>query len=132
MVKKIFTLIILWASLFMPIFGVSIHLPGTATYNSDKSDLNIQQWKTQIDYNDSDQAEQWLYNTVSFFNSYLWWSFAVICTWAVIFGWFRLITSQGDKKALKQWLWALIWSAVGIVIAMLSYTIVTLLANLNP
>ena len=71
MVKKIFTLIILWASLFMPIFGVSIHLPGTATYNSDKSDLNIQQWKTQIDYNDSDQAEQWLYNTVSFFNSYL-------------------------------------------------------------
>ena len=71
MVKKIFTLIILWASLFMPIFGVSIQLPGTATYNSDKSDLNIQQWKTQIDYNDSDQAEQWLYNTVSFFNSSL-------------------------------------------------------------
>ena len=48
----------------------------------------------------------------------------------IIYGWFLLITANWDKKAIKQWVWALVWSAIGVTIAMLSYMIVNLVANL--
>ena len=132
MVKKLLTILILWASFFMPIFGISVTLPGDGAYNKSTSDIYIKQWETTISNESSKQAWESLYRIVNFVNSYLWWSFAVVCTGAVVFWGYCLITSNGDKKALKQGIWALIWSAIWVVVAMLSYAIVNLLANLNP
>jgi hypothetical protein len=72
-----------------------------------------------------------LLDIFDFVNEYLWWSFSVVCFGVVVYWWYCLITSNWDKKALKQWVWALVWSAIGIVIAMLSYTLINFLANIK-
>lgn len=134
MAKKLFTIIILASSLFMPIFGVTIHVPGSSYYTSSSSDYNI--WKGSASdrqvYKNSKESQNQIFGAFNYINTYLWRAFSAVCAWAVVFGWYRLITAHGDKKAMKQAIWSLIWSAIGVVIAMLSYTIVTLLANLNP
>ncbi len=48
----------------------------------------------------------------------------------LIYGGYHLITANGDKKAMKKAQRALIGTGVGIVIAMLSYTIVRILTDL--
>ena len=129
MAKKIFTIFILSLSFSMPIFGVTVHVPWNSTYSTESSDYNI--WSRDVRYSDSDKAQNSLLIAFDFINEYLRWAFSVICTAVVVYGWYRMITSNWDKKAMKQWVWALIWSAIGIVIAMLSYMIVNLLANIN-
>ena len=129
MAKKIFTIFILSLSFSMPIFGVTVHVPWNSTYSTESSDYKI--WSRDVRYSDSDKAQNSLLIAFDFINEYLRWAFSVICTAVVVYGWYRMITSNWDKKAMKQWVWALIWSAIGIVIAMLSYMIVNLLANLN-
>ena len=129
MAKKIFTIFILSLSFSMPIFGVTVHVPWNSTYSTESSDYNI--WSRDVRYWDSDKAQNSLLMAFDFINEYLWWSFSAVCTAVVVYGWYRMITANWDKKAMKQWVWALIWSAIGVVIAMLSYMIVNLLANLN-
>ena len=129
MAKKIFTIFILSLSFFMPIFGVTVHVPWSSNYSSENSDYKI--WSRDVRYSDSDKAQNSLLIAFDFINEYLRWAFSVICTAVVVYGWYRMITANWDKKAMKQWVWALVWSAIGIVIAMLSYMIVNLLANLN-
>ena len=129
MAKKIFTIFILSLSFFMPIFGVTVHVPWSSNYSSENSDYKI--WSRDVRYSDSSKAQNSLLIAFDFINEYLRWAFSVICTAVVVYGWYRMITANWDKKAMKQWVWALIWSAIGIVIAMLSYMIVNLLANLN-
>lgn len=128
MAKKIFTLSILGLSFFMPIFGVTVHVPWNGNYSPGSSDYNI---GSKTVWANGDTSQQMLYSFFSYINEYLWWAFSVVCTAVVVYWWYRLITSNWDKKALKQWVWALVWSAIGVVIAMLSYMIVHLMANLN-
>ena len=129
MAKKIFTIFILSLSFFMPIFGVTVHVPWSSNYSSENSDYKI--WSRDVRYSDSSKAQNSLLIAFDFINEYLRWAFSVVCTAVVVYGWYRMITANWDKKAMKQWVWALVWSAIGIVIAMLSYMIVNLLANLN-
>ena len=131
MAKKIFTIFILSLSFSMPIFGVTVYVPWDKdnTANSANSDYNI--LSRDIRYSSSDNAQNSLLIAFDFINEYLRWFFSVVCTAVVVYGWYRMITANWDKKAMKQWVWALVWSAIGIVIAMLSYMIVNLLANLN-
>jgi len=125
MAKKIFTIIILWLSFFMPIFGVTVYVP----WDKGTSDYKI--GTTKIDYADSSSSNDALLRVLDFINDHLRWAFSVVCTAVAVYGWFLLITSNWDKKAMKQWIWALIWSAIGVVIAMLSYMIINLIANIN-
>lgn len=125
MAKKIFTLIILGLSFSMPIFGVTVNIPwktiGTTDYKiTSKS----------VTYSDSENSQNALLHVFDYINDHLWWAFSVVCTAVAVYGWFLLITANWDKKAIKQWVWALVWSAIGVVIAMLSYMIVNLVANL--
>ena len=129
MAKKIFTIFILSLSFSMPIFGVTVHVPWNSTYSPENSDYKI--WSRDVRYSDSSKAQNSLLIAFDFINEYLRWAFSVVCTAVVVYGWYRMITANWDKKAMKQWVWALVWSAIGIVIAMLSYMIVNLLANLN-
>ena len=120
--KKILSFLLLSFSL-IPVIGanaVHVELPDNWSVNQD---LNTD--KRTIDWN-----EETLYSWINYVNKYLWWSFAVICTAMVMYGWYKLITSNWDKKAMENALKALIGVAVWLCIAMLSYTIVTLLANL--
>ena len=126
MAKKIFTIIILGLSFFMPIFGVTVHVPWD-TVGTDDYKIGQQ----TVTYSDSGKSQDALLHVLDFVNDYLWWAFSVVCTAVAVYGWFRLITANWDKKAMKQWIWALIWSAIGVVIAMLSYMIINLVANLN-
>ena len=125
MAKKIFTLIILGLSFSMPIFGVTVNIPwktiGTTDYKiTSKS----------VTYSDSENSQNALLHVFDDINDHLWWAFSVVCTAVAVYGWFLLITATWEKKAIKQWVWALVWSAIGVVIAMLSYMIVNLVANL--
>jgi len=125
MAKKIFTLIILGLSFSMPIFGVTVNVPwktiGTTDYKVTSS---------AVSYSSSDTSQSALLHVFDYINDHLWWAFSVVCTAVAIYGWFLLITANWDKKAIKQWVWALVWSAIGVTIAMLSYMIVNLVANL--
>ena len=126
MAKKIFTIIILGLSFFMPIFGVTVHVPWD-TVGTDDYKIGQQ----TVTYSDSGKSQYALLHVFDFVNDYLWWAFSVVCAAVAVYGWFCLITANWDKKAMKQWIWALIWSAIGVVIAMLSYMIINLIANLN-
>ena len=125
MAKKIFTIIILWLSFSMPIFGLSVFVPKNGITSPD---VKIKSY--EISY-DADTSEDILLKIIDVFNNYLWRAFGIVCTAVAIYGWFKLITSNWDKKAMKQWIWAILWSVIGIVIAMLSYMIINLVANLN-
>jgi hypothetical protein len=131
MFKKVFTIFILGLSFFMPIFGVSIHIPWHSDYLAKSSDYNVKNLSdTEVSFDDS-TSQKFLLKIFDYINQYLWWAFSAVCTAVVIYWWYRLITSNWDKKALKQWVWALIWSGIGIVIAMLSYMLIDFLANLK-
>lgn len=118
MIKKLFSSLILLAFALMPIFGLELKLP------SDKAGDDITMTTTIRGNEDT------LFKGINLVNDYLWWSFAVVCTALVIYGGYELITAHGDKKALKKAQWIFIGTGVGVVIAMLSYTVVRLLTDL--
>lgn len=119
MIKKLtaFFITVLYYSL--PVFWLKVTLPSSRPGD----DYNIQ--KTNIVGN-----EDTLFSGVNLVNKYLRRSFAVVCTAMVIYGGYHLITANGDKKAMKKAQRALIGTGVGIVIAMLSYTVVRILTDL--
>lgn len=125
MIKKVLSSLLLLSTIFMPIFWVELRLP--SDYAGDDINITIegQTKNTRIRWN-----EDTLFKSVNLVNTYLWWSFAVISTGLVIYWGYQLITSNGDKKAMKKAVRTLIWTAIGISIAMLSYLIVKFLINL--
>ena len=125
MIKKVLSSLLLLSTIFMPIFWVELRLPSDHA----RDDINItiegQTKNTRIRWN-----EDTLFKSVNLVNTYLWRSFAVISTGLVIYWGYQLITSNGDKKAMKKAVRTLIWTAIGVSIAMLSYLIVKFLTNL--
>lgn len=74
--------------------------------------------------------ESTIFTTIQLVNQYLWFSLAFVFFVILIIGAVKLIGSGGDKKHLNGAIKMLAGGAVGIVIAMVSYTIVKLLTNL--
>ena len=125
MIKKILSSLLLLSTIFMPIFWVELHLPSDHAGDDINITIEGQTKNTRIRWN-----EDTLFKSVNLVNTYLWRSFAVISTGLVIYWGYQLITSNGDKKVMKKAVRTLIWTAVGISIAMLSYLIVKFLTNL--
>ncbi len=125
MTKKILSSLLLLSTIFMPIFWVELRLPSDHAGDDINITIEGQTKNTRIRGN-----EDTLFKWVNLVNIYLWWSFAVISTWLVIYWGYQLITSNGDKKIMKKAVRTLIWTAIGISIAMLSYLIVKFLTNL--
>ncbi|RAL55632.1 hypothetical protein BSK20_04740 [SR1 bacterium human oral taxon HOT-345] len=118
MVKKVFSTVILALFATLPVFGIKVTVPqGHAGDDLPKKHV-------------VDTQEEGIFQGINIINKYLRWSFAVICTAVVVYGGYQLITANGDKKAMKKAVWALMGAGIGITIAMLSYTIVSLLTNL--
>ena len=125
MTKKILSSLLLLSTIFMPIFWVELRLPSDHAGDDINITIEGQTKNTRIRWN-----EDTLFKSVNLVNTYLWWSFAVISTGLVIYWGYQLITSNGDKKAMKKAVRTLIWTAIGVSIAMLSYLIVKFLTNL--
>lgn len=125
MTKKVLSSLLLLSTIFMPIFWVELRLPSDHAGDDINITIEDQTKNTRIRWN-----EDTLFKSVNLVNTYLWWSFAVISTGLVIYWGYQLITSNGDKKAMKKAVRTLIWTAIGISIAMLSYLIVKFLTNL--
>lgn len=125
MTKKIFSSLLLLSTIFMPIFWVELRLPSDHAGDDINITIEGQTKNTRIRGN-----EDTLFKSINLVNTYLWWSFAVISTGLVIYWGYQLITSNGDKKIMKKAIRTLIWTAIGISIAMLSYLIVKFLTNL--
>lgn len=72
-----------------------------------------------------------VYNYVQLANQYLWFSIIVICFAAVVRLWFKLMTnppgSDDGKGVLKDTILGL---GAGLIVAMISYTIVRLVINI--
>lgn len=118
MAKKIFSTVILALFATLPVFGIKVTVPqGHAGDDLPKKHV-------------VDTQEEGIFQWINIINKYLRWSFAVVCTAVVVYGGYQLITANGDKKAMKKAVWALMGAWIGITIAMLSYTIVSLLTNL--
>jgi len=125
MTKKILSSLLLLSTIFMPIFWVELRLPSDHAGDDINITIEGQTKNTRIRGN-----EDTLFKSINLVNTYLWWSFAVISTGLVIYWGYQLITSNGDKKIMKKAIRTLIWTAIGISIAMLSYLIVKFLTNL--
>ena len=125
MTKKILSSLLLLSTIFMPIFWVELRLPPDHAGDDINITIEGQTKNTRIRGN-----EDTLFKSINLVNTYLWWSFAVISTGLVIYWGYQLITSNGDKKIMKKAVRTLIWTAIGISIAMLSYLIVKFLTNL--
>lgn len=84
------------------------------------------QWPQHIDSNGD-----LVYNYIQLANQYLRFSIIIICFAALVWLWFKLITNQTGsdegKTALKN---TILWAGAGIVVAMISYTVVRLVLNL--
>ena len=118
MIKKVLSSLLLLSTIFMPIFWVELRLPSDHAGDDINITIEGQTKNTRIRGN-----EDTLFKSINLVNTYLWWSFAVISTGLVIYWGYQLITSNGDKKIMKKAVRTLIWTAIGISIAMLSYLI---------
>lgn len=82
-------------------------------------------WSTYIE-----RSENNLFNVIAWVNNYLRFSIWVICLWALVYGWFGLITSQWNDDKMKRANKILMGALVGILISILSYALVRLVVNL--
>ena len=114
MIKKVLSSLLLLSTIFMPIFWVELRLPSDHAGDDINITIEGQTKNTRIRGN-----EDTLFKSINLVNTYLWWSFAVISTGLVIYWGYQLITSNGDKKIMKKAVRTLIWTAIGISIAML-------------
>ncbi len=92
-----------------------------------QSDVMVTPQESQID---SSTGEKDIFELIQIINKYLWFSIGAIALVWLIIWWFRLLTSEGDEEANKKTSKMLLWSAIWIGIAMLSYAIVRLIVNL--
>lgn len=69
-------------------------------------------------------------NTISSVNSYIWFFVGFFCFVFMIWNGYKLISANGDEKAMKSARTALLWSVVWLAICILSYIIVNVAVKL--
>jgi hypothetical protein len=123
MIKKI----ILWifslfmiGSFFQQSFAITVELP-RAQWNPDIAVI----WPEQISGD-----ETTFFNTIQLVNKYLWFWLGVVCMVVLVWGWIQLITSNGNDEKMKKTNKLLMWALIGILISILSYSVVRLVVNL--
>lgn len=123
MIKKI----ILWifglfmiGSFFQQSFAITVELP-RAQWNPDIAVI----WPEQISGD-----ETTFFNTIQLVNKYLWFWLGVVCMVVLVWGWIQLITANGNDEKMKKTNKLLMWALIGILISILSYSVVRLVVNL--
>lgn len=93
--------------------------------NNGSQDIAVT-WPQQVEGN-----AELVYSYIQLANQYLRFFMVVLCFVALVYMWYKLMTnpawSDDVKKVMKD---TIIWIGIGLVIAMMSYTIVRLIINL--
>ena len=63
-------------------------------------------------------------------NEYLWFGIGAVCMVFIVIGWFKLMTANGKDEQLKAANKLLMGAIIGILIAVLSYSVIRLVVNL--
>lgn len=107
-------------SFFQQSFAITVELP-RAQGNPDIAVI----WPEQISGD-----ETTFFNTIQLVNKYLWFWLGVICMVVLVWWWIQLITANGNDEKMKKTNKLLMWALIGILISILSYSVVRLVVNL--
>jgi hypothetical protein len=123
MIKKII-LWLLWlfvlGSFFQQSFAITVELP-RAQWNQDIAILGPEEISGD---------ESSFFETIQVINEYLWFWLGAICMGVLIFGGIQLITANWDDAKMKKTNKLLMGALIGILISILSYSVVRLFVNL--
>ena len=105
---------------FQQSFAITVELP-RAQGNPDIAVI----WPEQISGDEST-----FFNTIQMVNQYLWFWLWVVCMVILVWWGIQLITAWGDAEKMKKTNKLLMWALIGILISILSYSVVRLVVNL--
>lgn len=120
--KIIFSLFSMFmiGSFFQQSFAITVELP-RAQWNEDIAII----WPEQISGDEST-----FFDTIQMINQYLWFGLWGICMWVLVFGGIQLITASGNDEKMKKTNKLLMGALIGILISILSYSVIRLVVNL--
>ena len=100
--------------------GVNIEVPAVST----RSDVESNP-ATTIQENENTRTAY-----VNLINFYLWFSIGIVAMAVLVIGGYKLITANGDAKAMSAANQMLMNAGIGIVVSMLAYTLIRVIVNL--
>lgn len=74
--------------------------------------------------------ESTFFSTIQMVNQYLWFAIGFVCMVVLIWWGIQLITASGNSEKMKKTNKLLMWALIGILISILSYSVVRLVINL--
>jgi len=110
---------VLW-SFFQQSFAITVELP-RAQWNPDIAVI----WPEQISWDEST-----FFNTIQMINQYLWFGLGAISMGVLVWWGIQLITASWDEAKMKKTNKLLMWALIGILISILSYSVIRLVVNL--
>ena len=123
MFKKIIVsflgLFMIW-SFFQQSFAITVELPRS----QGNEDIAVV-WPEEISGDEST-----FFSTIQMVNQYLRFGLGAVCMGVLVFWWIQLITAGGDAEKMKKTNKILMWALIGILISILSYSVVRLAVNL--
>lgn len=99
-------------------------------------ELTLPPWQWQQDLQSATQTARvfWDQNdvisVVNLANRYLWFFLGVIAMFVLVYAWFKLVTARWDEKEMKKVTQTVLWLVIWVIIAIFSFLIVRLAANL--
>ena len=115
--------IVLTILLILPVlnsFAIVVQVPN----NQGQQDVAVT-GPTQVQGDESS-----FFQLIQTINQYLRFGIGVVCMAVLVIGGFKLITASGNPEKLKQANKLLMWALIGILISLLSYSIIRLVVNL--
>lgn len=123
MFKRIF-IVMFWLlsifSFFQQTFAITVELPRT----QGNIDIAVV-WPEEISWDEST-----FFDTIQMVNQYLWFWLWFICMAVLVWGGIQLITASGDADKMKKTNKLLMGALIGILISILSYSVIRLVVNL--
>lgn len=123
--KKLLLTIFTLPILSLGVMGLSQWVKVQIPEGNRESDVMVTPQESEVQAGEKD-----IFALIQIINKYLRFSIGALCMVALIVGGFKLLTSEWDVEASKKAGKLLLGSAVGILIAVLSYAIVRLIVNL--
>ncbi len=107
-------------SFFQQTFAITVELPRT----QGNIDIAVV-WPEEISWDEST-----FFDTIQMVNQYLWFWLWFICMAVLVWGGIQLITASGDADKMKKTNKLLMGALIGILISILSYSVIRLVVNL--
>lgn len=104
--------------------SLEITLPTAGNEHRDLQYATQPAWQDALYENKDD-----LFGLLNVFNKYIWFALGVVAMFVLIYAGIKLITARGDEKEMKKVNTTLISLIIGVLIAILSYVLVKIVAN---